>query len=288
MAVFDPHLLKTLRYLSLVSRRVGGGLLATPSTRLPAGGTELTGHRDYTPGDDYRLIDWNICARHDELVVRRFQGEADRHVYLLLDCSWSMSLGSPPKFDVARQAAVALAYLGLADLARVSLLVFSDRIVAELPPLRDKGRILKAVRFLDALRPRRDRTDLASVAASFVGRCQRHGLAVILSDLYDPAGFRAALEILRRRGYSPRVVQIYESRDMEPDVLGDVELFDVESEDFWQVTVTEGSLARYRRLFRDFRRAVRSYCDSHALTCAQIPNDLPQEEFLLRAIGARR
>jgi len=288
MAVFDPDLLKTLRYLWLVSRRVGGGLLAAPPVRLPAGGTELTGHRDYTPGDDCRRIDWNVCARHDELVVRQFQGEADRHVYLLLDCSWSMSLGHPTKFDVARQAAVALAYVGLADLARVSILAFSDRIVAELAPLRDKGRVLKAVRFLEALRPRRDRTDLAAVAAGFVGRCQRHGLAVILSDFYDPAGFRPGLEILRRRGYSPRVVQIYESRDADPDVLGDAELFDVESGALWQVTVTERSLARYRRLFRDFHHGVRAYCDSHALTSARVPNDLAREELLLRAIGARR
>jgi hypothetical protein len=71
-------------------------------------------------------------------------------------------------------------------------------------------------------------------------------------------------------------------------VLGDVELFDAESEALWQVTVTEESLARYRRLFRDFRHAVRSYCAGHGLGCAQVPNDLPREEFLLRAIGAKR
>ena len=91
MALFDSQWLNRLRYLSLASRRAGGGILAGPRAkrptfgRCPAGGTELGGHRDYAPGDDYRQIDWNLCARHDELLTKQFPGEADRPVYLLLD-----------------------------------------------------------------------------------------------------------------------------------------------------------------------------------------------------------
>jgi len=111
---------------------------------------------------------------------------------------------------------------------------------------------------------------------------------VILSDFYDPAGFSTGLDILRRRGYSPRLVQIYESRDAEPDVLGDAELFDVETEHFWQIRVTERNLKQYRKLFGAFCRAVRTYCAKYSLGCAQIPNDLPREELLLKAIGAKK
>ena len=99
MALFDPGFLTKLRSVALASQRSGGGLLAPGPAKHQAVGTELAGHRGYSPGDDYRAVDWNICARHDELVTRRFVGEADRHVYLLLDRSASMGLGEPVKFD---------------------------------------------------------------------------------------------------------------------------------------------------------------------------------------------
>ena len=87
MALFDSQSLNRLRHVWLATRQAGGGILAGPRARLPAGGTEITGHRDYSPGDDYRQVDWSLCARHDELRVKQYEGEADRPVYLLLDCS---------------------------------------------------------------------------------------------------------------------------------------------------------------------------------------------------------
>jgi uncharacterized protein (DUF58 family) len=288
MALFDTELLNSLPNLSVASRQARGGLLAAPRTRLPAGGTELTGHRDYAPGDDYRHVDWNLCARHDELLVKQFQGESDCPVYLLLDGSRSMSLGRPAKFDVARQAVAALAYVALADLERVEVLVFADRIVAGLGPLRDKARILKLVRFLETLSPTPKRTDLAAAAEGFVGRRQRRGLAVVVSDLCDPRGFGRGLDVLRRGGYGPRVVQVYDPREAEPRALGDSEILDVETGASWQVTLTPEQVTRYRALYAEFHKSVQTYCAGHGIGCAQVPIDLPQERLLLTAIGARK
>jgi len=287
-ALFDSEWLNRLRHLSLVARRAGGGILAGPRVNLPAGGTELSGHRDYAPGDDYRHVDWNLCARHDELFTRQFHGEADCPVYILLDCSRSMSLGRPPKFDVARQVAAALAYVALADLEQVSVLGFSDRITAEFGPLRDKRRILRLVRFLEDLAPESGQTDLAAAAEGFVGRHRRHGLAVVFSDLYDPGGFSRGLDVLRGRGYAPRVVQLYDPGEAEPDAPGDSELYDVETGAMWQVTVTERHLARYRRLYAEFQHSVRTYCAGRGLRLAQVPVDLSTDRLLLAALGATK
>jgi uncharacterized protein (DUF58 family) len=287
MTLFDTESLKRLRYLSLVSRRAGGGLLAITPRRLPAGGTELTGHRDYTPGDDYRYVDWNLCARHDELWSKQFRGEADCPVYLLLDCSRSMALGSPPKFDAARQAVAALAYLALDRLEQVTVLGFSDRIAARLAPIRHKARILKLARFLEGLAPRPEPTNLAAAAEAFVGRHPPRGLAVVISDLYDPAGFQHGLGILRRRGYQVRVVQLYDPREANPKAMGDSELVDLESGVSWQVTLTERHLARYRQLYAEFQASVGNSCAAYGLPYVQLPTDLPQDELLLAIAVAR-
>src|SRR5688500_20169731 len=91
MALFDSEFLKKLEYLSLISRRVfRGSLLAQRRTLQLGGGIEFADHREYTAGDDFRYLDWNVYARLGDLLLKRFQEEEDLHVYLLLDASRSM------------------------------------------------------------------------------------------------------------------------------------------------------------------------------------------------------
>ncbi len=192
MALFDSDFLKKLEYLSLVSRRVfRGQLLAQRRTMQLGGGIEFADHREYYPGDDFRYLDWNVFARHGELLLKRFQEEEDLHVYLLLDCSRSMAFGDPVKFDYARQVAAALGYIALADLDRVAVVAYAGDIVADLPLTRGKGRILSLLKFLEGLQTQGTATDLARVVKNFVHRGQRRGLAIVLSDLFDPSGFQA-------------------------------------------------------------------------------------------------
>src|SRR5262249_45821662 len=154
MPLFDSDFLQKLEYLSLVSKRVfRGSLLAQRRTMQLGGGIEFADHREYTAGDDYRYPDWNLYARHEELLLKRFQEEEDLHVYLLLDCSRSMGFGSPPKFDFARQVTAALAYIALADLDRIAVVAFADDIVADFPLTRGKARILPLLQFLEDLKP---------------------------------------------------------------------------------------------------------------------------------------
>src|SRR5437588_11782563 len=185
MALFDSDFLKKLEYLSLVSKRVfRGSILAQRRTMQLGGGIEFADHREYTPGDDFRYLDWNLYARHDELMLKRFQEEEDLHVYFLLDCSRSMAFGRPCKFDLARQVTAALAYIALADLDRIAVVAFANEIIADFPLARGKGRILSLLKFLEGLKPSGEETSLERVATGFIHRDQRRGLVVVVSDLY--------------------------------------------------------------------------------------------------------
>src|SRR5215831_4441905 len=171
MALFDSEFLKKLEYLSLISKRVfRGSLMAQRRTVQLGSGIEFADHREYTAGDDFRYLDWNVYARHDELLLKRFQEEEDLHVYLLLDCSKSMGCGSPPKFDYVRQVGAALAYIALADLDRVAVVAFAGDVVADFPLTRGKARILSLLKFLEDLKPQGTDTNLAAVATGFVHR----------------------------------------------------------------------------------------------------------------------
>ena len=284
MPLFDSDFLKKLEYLSLISKRVfRGSLLAQRRTMQLGSGIEFADHRQYAPGDDFRYIDWNLFARHNQLLLKRFQEEEDLHVYFLLDCSRSMAFGAPSKFDFARQVAAALAYIALADLDRIAITAFANDIVADYPLARGKGRILSLLKFLENIEPQGEDTNLERVATGFIHREQRRGLVVVLSDLYDSNGFERGLDLLRHRKYEPHVVQMFDRYEREPaDLLGDVEMWDVESGSSRKVTVTEKNLKQYRKLFAEFQDKVQGYCNRYALGCTRTSTEVAFDEVILR------
>jgi uncharacterized protein (DUF58 family) len=283
MALFDSDFLKKLEYLSIVSRRVfRGSLLAQRRTLQFGSGIEFADHREYTAGDDLRYLDWNIYARHGDLLLKRFQEEEDLHVYFLLDCSRSMGFGNPAKFDLARQVTAALAYIALADLDRIAVIAFADRIVADFRLTRGKARILPLLEFLEGLEPQGTDTDLPTSVREFVRRRQRTGLSVVVSDLFSPSGYERGLDQLRHRRYEPHVVQLHDPKEARPDMLGDVELYDIENAVSQKVTVTEKALRAYRRLFDDYQRSVANYCRNYGLGCTQATTEIKFDDLILR------
>jgi uncharacterized protein (DUF58 family) len=282
MPLFDSEFLKKIEYLSIVSRRVfRGQLIAQRRTMQLGSGVEFADHRDYVPGDDFRYLDWNLYARHDELLLKRFQEEEDLHLYLMLDCSRSMSAGKPSKFDLARQVTAALAYIALADLDRVAILAFADGILQDFPLTRGKNRILTLLQFLERLEPVGPDTNLRDMVMAFVHRQQRQGLAMVVSDLFDPTGYQNGLDRLRHHKYEPHVIQIYDRSEAEPNMLGDVELVDIETESTNKITVTEKHLKSYRRVFGEFLQGAQDYCRSYGVGYTLTTADVPFDEMIL-------
>ncbi len=287
MALFDSDFLKKLEYLSLVSRKVfQGQLLAQRRTMRLGGGIEFADHREYTPGDDFRYLDWNVFARHGDLLLKRFQEEEDLHVYILIDGSRSMALGDPPKFDYARRVAAALAYIALADLDRVAISVIAGDVRADFPLTRGKGRILGLLDFLEKQKPDGSLTDLGRAARVFTGRGGRGGLVIVISDLFDPSGFAGGLDLIRHHGHELHVVQIYDRRDADPGFKGDVELHDIETDATELVTVTERGLKQYQKVFAEFLESVKVYCAAHGVGGVRSSTEVPFDELLLRMMRA--
>ncbi|QDV43031.1 hypothetical protein Enr13x_28830 [Stieleria neptunia] len=294
--MFDSDFLKQLEYLSLLSKRMfQGQLLAQRRTMQTGGGIEFSDHREYMHGDDLRYLDWNVYARHGDLLLKRFQEEEDLHVYLLLDVSQSMEVdetfataesADPPKFKLARQIAAALAYIALADLDRVSIVAYADGVKVVMPLVRGKDQILSVLRFLEGLKCHGERTDLRRTVGEFVGRAPRTGLAVIISDLFDQDGFREGVDRLRYAQFEPHVIQIHTRQEADPKLLGDVQLVDCETGTEKKVTVTERKLRHYKQLFETFVQDVETYCRTHGLAHTRTTTDVPFDAVLLKMMRA--
>jgi uncharacterized protein (DUF58 family) len=281
--LLEPEFLSRLEYLSLISRRVfRGQLLAQRRTKQLGGGIEFADHREYSPGDDLRYVDWQIYARHGDVLLKRFQEEEDLHVYILLDVSPSMSMGHPSKFDYARQIAAAMGYIALADLDRVSVLAYADAVRSWQPLTRGKDQVLGVLKFLDRLESGGNRTDLAAVARTLMHRAPRTGLVLIISDLYDQDGFRRGVDLLRHRRFEPHLIQIHTSEEGSPKLLGEIELEDIETGEERKVIITERRLQEYRERFQEFLKNIAVYCRSYGLSFTHSTTDVPFDQLILR------
>lgn len=299
--VFTTEWLTRLRRLSLHAQRAGAASLFTPRSRkLPAGGTEATGVRDYSPGDDLRHVDWHLCARRDEVLTRTFEGTDEMHLAVLLDVSRRMEVrpagGRPDddgrtivparsKFRLARQIVAAAGCCSLENAAVFSLATFSGGLGPGLPALRGVRQTMRLLRFLEGLQLQDSPTGLCGAAAALARRFPRRGPVVVVSDLLGGEGFARGLDLLRHQGYEPRIVQLFAPEDAKPPRLGDVELVDCETGIRQRATVTERAAARYEQLFGRFLEEVAAYCRRHTLPWLQLSTDTTEEQVMRVVLG---
>lgn len=282
---FDDKFLRKLESLVLTIRRTSAGRMhgSRQSHRVGAG-LEFADHRDYVAGDDLRYLDWNLFGRLGRLALRLYEEDEDLSIDLLVDASASMGMGTPPKLDLALQLGAALAYVGLANLDRVAVTAL-DGEGSGLPPARGKGRILPILRFLDQVRPLA-RTSLTAAVRGFLARrsSRRRGLVVLISDFYDAAGARAALELIRRHRLRAIAIQVSAPDELapEPTLRGDVRLCDVETGEERELTVSPSVLAACARRHATLLRGLQGYCRAQAIPSFTVSSAEPFDALVLR------
>ena len=282
-SLFDDRFLKTLEHLHMVSRKVfTGNLRAERRTRKVGSGIEFADHRTYARGDDFRYIDWNLYGRLDKLLLRLFEEEEDLYIYILIDVSDSMAIGTPlPKLHYAMQVGAALSYVGLANLDRVAIIPFSDRLIDRLPPSRGKNRIFRVFEFLRHC-DIGGKTELAECMKTFVTQNKRRGLAVLISDFYDPSGFEQGLNTLRYNKFEPFVLQVYDQREADPQLHGDLALVDCETGDTREVTVSRSLLEAYKREHEKYCNELEAYCTRYAMAFFRTHTAIAFDQLVLK------
>lgn len=281
-ALFDDEFQRKLDYLALVSKRVfAGRMRAERRTKKSGSGVEFADHRDYQPGDDFRYLDWNVYQRFDRLLLRLYEEEEDLAIYFIVDASSSMGFADAKKLRYAKRVAAALAYVGLANLDRVSIVSTTDKVLDRMPATRGKARIFKVFRFLEELEPE-GQTNLEDAIKAFVAQNKRRGLVVLASDLYDPHGFERGINVLRYNKFDPFVVHVVDEEEAKPKLAGDVLLYDCETGDEREVTVTAKVLERFESAYRSYLDEIDRFCTSKQVPYIRADVNTPFDELILR------
>jgi uncharacterized protein (DUF58 family) len=286
--LFDDEFLKKLEYLNIISKRLfAGQWKAERRARARGTGLEFADHRMYVSGDDFRHLDWKAYLRLNRLILKLFEEEQDLPIYFLLDCSRSMHFGNPRKLDYARRVAAALCYIGLANLDRVNMIGYAERVRAELPPQRGKGSIFRVFRFLKGLTPDGE-TDAREAFKSYCSGARRRGLAVVISDFLDNHGFEGALDLLRYFRHDVFVIHITCQEEIHPMVRGEVRLTDAENGLGREITITPSLLNGYGEQYKIFCEQLERYCWKYRLGHIRASTDFAFEDLILRVFRQGR
>ncbi len=283
---FDAEFLSRLERLHLASRRIFSGRLhALHVSRRLGTGLEFADHRPYAPGDDLRLLDWNLYARGERLYTKLFRQEEDHNLFFLVDSSASMA-AEKQKWDCARRLAAALAYIGLYEMDRVYLCAFAEGLVMSRRALRGRRAVMEALHTLASLRAG-GKTDMRRTARDFVGRFGAlEGMVLIFSDGLDLDGTPPALDVLFRAGFEVLMLHVVTPAEANPSQLGEWRLADPEGGRPHTVHLTRRLLARYRQAFMEHSARLRRHLVSRRGAYVRVSSDTPLEELILRELRA--
>jgi uncharacterized protein (DUF58 family) len=235
-----PSILGAISSLELVAKTVVDGFVAGLH-RSPDFGfsQEFAEYRGYTPGDDLRHIDWNVYARTERMYLKRYHGETNSLLTILLDASNSMQFGSHGvnKMDYARYLAASLFYLaihGQRDAA--GLITFDDEIRNYIRPSTRQGQLNRLLAGLEQAEARA-RTDFSKPMGYFMELLRRRGMVLIVSDFWEsPESIIHTIEPLRFRGNEVVLFHVLDPEDVVPKLNGPAILVDLETKAQLEVT----------------------------------------------------
>lgn len=283
---FDDDFLKKLEYLHVVSKRAFAGQSRADRLAPKRGaGMEFADHRGYSPGDDFRHIDWKAYKRLGRLLLRLFDEEQDLPIYLLLDTSRSMA--QPEKFDQALRITAALCYIGLTHLDRITIAPFGEKLADESTPGMGKGRIFRVFEMLEKLEPAGP-TNLRASFTEFAARGRQRGLVAVISDFLDADGCEVGLKILRTLGHDVFAVHIVSAADRDASSFGDVRFVDAETGERRDIDVTPRLAAAYHAAWQAHTDAIEHFCGRYDIGYVRADAERPFDEIILQAFRQGR
>jgi uncharacterized protein (DUF58 family) len=291
MSLLTPELLRRLEQFQLLAaRRAKSSAKGERRSRARGQSVEFADYRNYVAGDDLRYLDWNLFGRLERLFLKLYEEERELPVRIFLDCSESMNFGEPRKFDFARQVAAAIGYVALCGFDRVTIVPFPnlDSNVVTAGALRAVRGRKSSLQFFQNI------NKLACGGEANVNDALRRGalearqagVAIVLSDFLDPAGYDKGLTSLVGRGFQVNAVQILAPEELAPSTFGDLKLVDAESGRIQEVTFGKYRLNAYQQTVQNFIQKLREFSASRGVNFFSVSSATKLEDLLLKQLRA--
>ena len=169
---------------------------------------------------------------------------------------------------------------------RVVVEAFNDRLTQSLPAIRGRRSLWRLLDFLQKVEPAGP-SDLKQALRTFALKCSGKGIVVLLTDFMDKGGYEEALRYLVARQLDIYVIQILSQEEIEPEVVGDLRLVDIEDEDVAEITVNAPLLKRYKQNLAAYRAAMHEWCTRRGVMYLFTSNQVPFDKLVLSYLRQR-
>ena len=265
--LLKPEVLARLGRLDLIARTVVDGV-TTGLHRSPHFGfsQEFAEYRAYNEGDDLRYVDWNVYARTDRTYIKRFQGETNTTVNVLLDTSASMGFGEPvSKLEQAKYLCASLAYVTSKQHDALGMTVFDEVVRESQAPSARPDSLPRALALLERTDAGKG-MDIMEALGNLRASITRRGLLVVVSDLYaNPDDFLNALQPFAHSGQDIAVFQLLDNEELEPSSKTISAFKDLETE---EAVVVDPDFLKTR-----YRESFAAHCESIKQACRRVGAD---------------
>jgi uncharacterized protein (DUF58 family) len=285
----DPQTLARIAKLELRARLVVEGIISGMHKSPHHGySVEFAQHRDYTPGDEIRHIDWKVYGRSDRYYIKQYEEETNLKAYLVLDTSNSMNYKSGPlsKLEYGATIAAALASLLLQQRDSIGLALFNEGIRNFLPAAGTAPHLREVLRQLEQAGTA-PKTSISHTFHDLAERIKRRSLIIVLSDLFDdPQQIMNGLQHFRHRKHEVIVFHIVDREELTFPFRESVVFEGMEEEGL--LPAEPNALRReYLHLFESFVTALKRGCREMSMDYVQMPTDQPVDAALAQYLSNR-
>lgn len=278
------EVLKQVHRIEIFTRKLVNEIFAGQYSSVFKGrGMEFSQVREYQPGDDPKLIDWNVTARFGHLYTKEFSEERELTVMLLLDASRSLFFGSRRnlKSEVAAELAALLSFSAIRNNDKVGLLIFTNQAEKYLPPRKKVPNILRLVREILTFKPMGNSTNIAA-GLEFLGRVLKHrAVCFLISDFLNSAPFEKELGIVAKK-HDLVAIRIFDRLENKFPISGRFILRDMEShQQGYLEVVSDKETEKMEKQSQDFFSERRALLKKNHVDIIEIQTGEPYVQQLL-------
>ena len=269
------EIIKKVRHIEIRTRGLVNDLFGGEYHSVFKGrGMSFSEVREYYPGDDIRLIDWNVTARSSLPHIKIFEEERELTVYLIIDISKSGDFGTLDKYknEIAAEIAAVLGFSAIKNNDKVGLIMFTDKIEKYVPPKKGKSHVLRVVRELLYHKPEDQKTSIQNALDFLLKVSKRRSVVFLISDYIDD-GYWKSLKIANRK-HDLIGIKISDIAESIMPNLGLLKVHDPETNnEFWIDTGSETERLKFTKDQNDASSIFKKKCDKINFDLIQIRND---------------
>ncbi len=286
----NPSVLAGISGLELVAKTVVDGFVSGLH-RSPDFGfsQEFAEYRAYVEGDDLRHVDWNVYARTERAYLKRYRGETNSQLTMLLDVSASMAFGSQPvnKLDYARYLVASICYLSNQQRDAAGLIVFDDDVKNYVPPSTRQGQFARLLHAIGKAEPG-NRTNLEKPLLHCQQFLHRRGIIALISDFYEsPQAVIKAVDPLRSHGNELILFHVLDPQEIRPTMKEPMLVLDMETNDAMEVT-PDYVRTEYRQKIDAHIEGLRTEARRNGIDYFLLDTSKPLDEALREFLTIRR